>query len=81
MPSGHGSSCSTPADIVEIHTGDPDWDAALAFGQKDALGAFFPGGQHLPQAVFCALPRPGQRIQPQGRWFRLLDLLERAVPA
>ncbi len=46
------------ADTLEIHTGDPDWDAALAFSQKQALGCFYPGGEHLPQASFVSSRQP-----------------------
>ncbi len=46
------------ADSVEIHTGDADWDAALAFAQKDAQAAFFPGGAHLPKPSFVRTRGP-----------------------
>lgn len=46
------------ADTLEIHTGDPDWDAALALSQKQALGSFFPGGEHLPQPSFVGSKQP-----------------------
>jgi hypothetical protein len=38
--------------VLDIHTGDPDWDAALAFGQRAALGLFFPPSEHLQNASF-----------------------------
>ncbi len=31
------------ADMLDIRTGDADWDAALAFSQASALGLFYPG--------------------------------------
>jgi hypothetical protein len=37
--------------LVEIYTGDPNWDAALALAQKDALRLFLPGS-HLPHPSF-----------------------------
>lgn len=46
------------ADTIEIYTGDSDWDAALAFSQKQALGAFFPGGAHLPKPSFVRTRGP-----------------------
>ncbi len=39
-------------DVLDIYTGDPDWDAALAFAQKAALACFMPGSQALPHASF-----------------------------
>ena len=46
------------ADTVDIYTGDADWDAALAHTQKAALGAFFPGGAHLPRPSFVRTRGP-----------------------
>lgn len=37
---------------VEIHTGDPDWDAALAVSQKTAASLLFTPGGDLPQTSF-----------------------------
>jgi hypothetical protein len=45
-------------DLPEIFTGDADWDAALAFSQRAALGLFFPGGDGLPQASFVRFRQP-----------------------
>ncbi len=45
-------------DFPEIHTGDEDWDAALAFSQKAALNLFFPGGDQLPQPSFMRSRQP-----------------------
>ncbi len=39
-------------DLLEIFTGDADWDAALALSQKAALGAFYPGTTNLPNPSF-----------------------------
>ena len=38
--------------VLDIHTGDPNWDAALAFSQKAAHGLFFSGSEHLPKPSF-----------------------------
>jgi hypothetical protein len=40
------------SQILDIHTGDQDWDAALAFSQKAAHGLFFSGGEQLPNPSF-----------------------------
>jgi hypothetical protein len=40
------------SDLLEIYTGDADWDAALAFSQKAALGSFYPASAHLPNPSF-----------------------------
>jgi hypothetical protein len=44
--------------IVDIFTGDPDWDAALALSQKAAFSVFFPGGDHLPNPSFVRTRTP-----------------------
>src|SRR5512143_1504378 len=45
-------------DVLEIRTGDPDWDAALAFAQKSALACFYPGNDHLPQPSIVTSRQP-----------------------
>ncbi len=40
------------SQVLDIHTGDLDWDAALAFSQKAAHGLFFSGGDNLPNPSF-----------------------------
>ncbi len=40
------------AQTLDIRTGDPDWDAALAFSQKAAQALFFSGSEHLPAPSF-----------------------------
>jgi hypothetical protein len=40
------------SQVLDIHTGDPDWDAALAFSQTAAHGLFFCGGEKLPYPSF-----------------------------
>lgn len=45
-------------DTLEIHTGDPDWDAALAFSQKGAIASFFPASEHLPKPSFVSPRQP-----------------------
>ncbi len=46
--------------IVEIQTGDPDWDTAFALSQKLAYGLFFHGGEQLPHPSFVLSRRPDQ---------------------
>ncbi len=52
--------------IVEIQTGDPDWDAAFTLSQKLARGLFFPAGSHLPQPSFVLSRRPDQGYSMRG---------------
>ena len=40
------------SQVLEIRTGDSDWDAALAFSQTAAHGLFFSGNEHLPNPSF-----------------------------
>jgi hypothetical protein len=40
------------SQVLDIHTGDADWDAALAFSQTAALGLFFSGNEQLPNPSF-----------------------------
>jgi hypothetical protein len=53
-------------DTLEIHTGDPDWDAALAFSQRQALSCFFPGGEHFPQPSFVIARQPDSGYSRSG---------------
>jgi hypothetical protein len=48
------------SETIEIHTGDPDWDAALAFSQKAALGLFMGPSKHLPNPSFVFSRQPDQ---------------------
>ncbi|MDO8754051.1 MAG: hypothetical protein Q7J80_09185, partial [Anaerolineales bacterium] len=40
------------SQVLDIHTGDPEWDAALAFSQKAAHSLFFSGSEYLPNPSF-----------------------------
>jgi len=40
------------SQVLDIRTGDLDWDAALAFSQKAAHGLFFSGSEQLPNPSF-----------------------------
>lgn len=46
--------------VVDIQTGDPDWDAALAFSQIGALQLFFGQAQKLPYPSFVLSRQPDQ---------------------
>ncbi len=46
------------AHVLDIHTGDPEWDAALAFSQKAALGLFMQAKAQLPRPSFVQARQP-----------------------
>ncbi len=46
------------ADVLDIYTGDPDWDAAFAFSQRSALALFYPASEHLPRPSFVRTRHP-----------------------
>jgi hypothetical protein len=48
------------SQTLDITTGDPDWDAALAFSQKAALGLFLGPSPHLPHSSFVFSRQPDQ---------------------
>lgn len=54
------------SDFVEIHTGDPEWDAAFAFSQSAAAGLFFPASDHLPHASFVSSRQPDHGFSHKG---------------
>jgi len=52
--------------LLEIETGDKDWDAAFALAQKSAFGLFIGPTEHLPEKS-CVLGRqPDQGYSPRG---------------
>jgi hypothetical protein len=53
------------SQIIEIQTGDPDWDAALALSQKTAFSLFFNPGQNLPHPSFVIARHPDQGFSPR----------------
>lgn len=57
---------SLESQIVDIYTGDPNWDAALALSQKVAFGLFFPGNVNLPEFSFVQSRQPDQGYSPAG---------------
>lgn len=56
------------ASLVEIETGDPDWDAALALAQKVALQSYVGPTEHLPHPsfIFTRLPERGYSAKGDG---------------
>lgn len=56
------------SQMVEIHTGNPDWDAALTLAQKCAYGLIFPAGNKFkhPSAVLSRQPDHGFSLRGNG---------------
>lgn len=54
------------SQTVEIHTGDTQWDAALAFSQQAALRLFFSGNDNLPQPSFVLARQKDHGFSPKG---------------
>ena len=57
-------------DLLDIYTGDEDWDATLAFSQRAAWGLFFPSSEQLPNSSFV------QSRQPDGGYSHKGDGLD-----
>ena len=55
--------------MVDIRTGNPDWDAALAFSQRAVYGLFFPAGGGLPSPSFVLERNPdlGYSLRGDGK--------------
>jgi hypothetical protein len=51
---------------IDVHTGDPDWDAAFALSQKTAFSLFFGPSQHIPNPSFVLTRQPDQGYSPRG---------------
>jgi len=54
------------AQSVEVLTGDPDWDAALALSQKTAFRLFFSASRQLPFPSFVLARQPDHGYSPRG---------------
>ena len=52
--------------IIEIRTGDKDWDAAFALSQNAAFGLFFPPTAHLPNSSLVSSRGPDNGYSPKG---------------
>ena len=55
--------------MVDISTGDHDWDVAFALAQKTAYGLFFPAGRHLPSPSYVLARNPDQGFSRRGDGF------------
>jgi hypothetical protein len=53
-------------DTLDIRTGDLDWDAALAFSQRAALGLFFTPDKQLPNPSFVQSRQPDHGFSHKG---------------
>ncbi|HUI89445.1 MAG TPA: hypothetical protein VLX61_12050 [Anaerolineales bacterium] len=53
-------------DTFDIRTGDADWDAALAFSQRLALGLFFTPDRQLPNPSFVQSRQPDHGFSNKG---------------
>jgi len=54
------------SQLVDIHTGDPEWDAALAFCQRAAFSLFFGARDQLPEPSFVQVRQPDCGYSNQG---------------
>ena len=54
------------SQTIDIHTGDKDWDAALALSQSAAFGLFFPQETHLPCPSIVSARGPDNGYSPKG---------------
>ena len=54
------------SQILDIHTGDADWDAALAFSQRAAHALFFNENDHLPNPSFVQARHPDHGFSRKG---------------
>lgn len=57
---------SLAADIPDIQTGDPEWDAALAFAYKVALQSYVGPTTHLPYPSFIFARNINKGYSPRG---------------
>jgi hypothetical protein len=54
------------SQVLDIRTGDLDWDAALAFSQKAAHGLFLSGNDGLPNPTFMQTRHPDNGYSRKG---------------
>jgi hypothetical protein len=57
---------SAESDMLDIQTGDLDWDAAFAFTQKTAVSLFFPANKNLPNPSFVLMRQPDNGYSHKG---------------
>jgi hypothetical protein len=51
---------------LEIYSGDPEWDAAFAFGQRTARNLLHTPTRHLPNPSFVSTRQPDQGFSRRG---------------
>lgn len=56
----------TNANQIEIKTGDIDWDAAFAFGQRQSYLHLISPTNHLPYSSIVSTREPDQGFSPRG---------------
>ncbi len=54
------------SQVLDIRTGDADWDAALAFSQRAAHALFFNDNEHLPYSSFVQARHPDHGFSHKG---------------
>jgi hypothetical protein len=54
------------ASTVDIHTGNPEWDIALALAQKVAISCYVGPTRHLPNASFVLTRLPDRGYSERG---------------
>src|SRR5215213_2242367 len=54
------------SQMIDIRTGDKDWDAAFALSQTVGFGLFFPQDTHLPCPSIVSARGPDQGYSPRG---------------
>jgi hypothetical protein len=54
------------ASLVDLQTGNPDWDAALAFAQCASLAAYVGPTRYLPHPSFVLVRSPDHGYSPRG---------------
>jgi hypothetical protein len=54
------------SQMIDIHTGDKDWDAAFALSQTAAMGLFFPPNIHIPNPSMVLARGTDNGYSPKG---------------
>jgi hypothetical protein len=54
------------SQMIDIRTGDRDWDAAFALSQNAAFGLLFPPNEYLPNSSIVSVRGPDHGYSPKG---------------
>ncbi len=54
------------SEMLDIQTGDPDWDTAFALSQKAAFSLFLPASENLPNPSFVLARQPDHGYSRKG---------------